>query len=293
MKQATFHAICAIFFPIAFLRLVFENHIQITEIESNSANLANSTRTTLSRDVGNHNRSHTGLSVLSYSLYGNKSSYVCGMVETAKQDYSVYPGWEVRVYHNNQVPVDILRKLESLQNVRLINVVLECPEWVARQLNPASWRFLVASDPAVEVYAIRDADSRPSLREKAAVDEWIRSGTAFHIMRDHPAHDPTNFAAILAGMWGGLHSAVPNMKELLREYSKNNTAAMTQKFKYGDDQDFLWKHILPLATNNSLQHDSYFCVESGGIAFPMTRQEAGSIVDFVGMPSIGWWQMGL
>jgi hypothetical protein len=129
-------------FPIAFLRLVFENHIQSTEIESNSAYLANSTRTTLSRDVGNHNRSHTGLSVLSYSLYGNKSSYVCGMVETAKQDYSVYPGWELRVYHNNQVPVDILRKLESLQNVRLINVVRECPEWVAR---PTKSSFLAVS----------------------------------------------------------------------------------------------------------------------------------------------------
>lgn len=282
MKQATFHLICAIVFPIAFLRVVFENHIQSTEIERNNVSLANSTIVILRGDTVNHNRSRGGLWVLSYSLYGNKSSYVCGMVETAKQDSSVYPGWEVRVYHNNEVPSDILRKLETLENVRLINVVWECPEWVAQQLNPASWRFLVASDPAVEVYAIRDADSRPSIREKAAVDEWIRSGTAFHIMRDHPAHNPSNFAAILAGMWGGLHGAVPNIEELLKEYSRNNTAAMTQKFKYGYDQDFLWKHILPLATNNCLQHDSYYCVESGGIAFPMTRQEAGSIVDFVG-----------
>jgi hypothetical protein len=281
MKQATFHWICAIIFPVALLRVMLANRDRSTEIENNHVSLANSTIMTFARDT-EHNKSHGAVSVLSYSLYGNKSSYVCGMVETAKQDDSVYPGWEVRVYHNNEVPANTLRKLASLKNVRLINVVDEFPEWVAQQLNPASWRFLVASDPAVEVYAIRDADSRPSIREKAAVDEWIRSGMSFHVMRDHPAHDPTNFAAILAGMWGGLHRAVPNIQELLREYSTNNTAGTRKKFIYGDDQDFLWKYVLPLATNNCLQHDSYYCVESGGIAFPMTRQEAGSVVDFVG-----------
>jgi hypothetical protein len=267
-----------------FVLLGLETRLQSTDMERRASSFAELIVTTLSPDqVPVVHRSNQSLSVISYSLYGNGSAYVWGMVETAKQDYTVYPDWEVRVYHNNEVPADILSILASLKHVRLVNVVQEFPAWVANQVNPMCWRFLVASDPAVRAYAIRDSDSRPSIREKAAVDEWIRSGMAFHIMRDHPAHNSATFAAILGGMWGGLGSAVPNMKELLWEYyCKNNTEGVKQKHEYKDDQDFLWKYVLPLATNNCLQHDSYYCDESGGIAFPMSREEAGSPFDFVG-----------
>jgi len=220
------------------------------------------------------------LLVLSYSLYGNKTAYTRGMVVTAKEVPAFYPGWEVRVYHGATVPLNILAELANMTHVRLVDVTKDLPAWVARNVNPMSWRFIVASDPSVRAYGIRDGDSRPSAREKVAVDEWLRSGKAFHVMRDHPMHDPSKFATILGGMWGGLHRAVPRIDELLREYYNNNTT--TRAFKYAEDQDFLWKHILPLAMNDCLQHDSYYCSESGGIAFPMTRTEAGERFDFVG-----------
>lgn len=140
------------------------------------------------------------VSVVSYSLYGNESIYLRGMIQTAKQAYLVYPDWELRFYHDEDVPSDILRTLASLKNVRLVDVIQEFPQWVANQVHPRSWRFLVASDPSVEIYVVRDADSRPSTREKAAVDEWIRSGLSFHIMRDHPYHIPNDNAVIMAGM---------------------------------------------------------------------------------------------
>ena len=66
-------------------------------------------------------------------------------------------------------------------------------------LSPMVWRFLIASDPSVGRYIIRDADSRLSER-KAAVSEWIESGKKFHVMRDHPSHN--NFA-MSGGMWAG------------------------------------------------------------------------------------------
>jgi hypothetical protein len=50
------------------------------------------------------------------------------------------------------------------------------------------WRFLVADDPTVDRYIIRDADSRLNMREKLAIDEWIASGKKIHILRDHPNH---------------------------------------------------------------------------------------------------------
>ena len=44
---------------------------------------------------------------------------------------------------------------------------------------------------------MRDADSRPSSREWAAVNEWMESGYSAHIMRDHPAHKIVMMAGIL------------------------------------------------------------------------------------------------
>ena len=53
----------------------------------------------------------------------------------------------------------------------------------------------------------RDLDSRPTRREVAAVEEWLDSSKAVHIMRDHPSHK----AAIMAGMWGAaLAARFPN-----------------------------------------------------------------------------------
>lgn len=255
-----------------------------------------------SRDimVQNHDDRNGGLSVLSYSLYGNSSRYAFAMIQTAMQSQSIYPDWELRVYHDDEVPQDALQQLANITMVKLMNVNQEFPSWIANHVNPRCWRYLVASDPTVELYAIRDADSQPTLREKVAVEEWIRSGTTFHIMRDHPLHDPHGFAVILAGMWGGRrsitdshrHSVASNstnmdMTKLLFDFYVNNQTRSSAreangKFVYTDDQDFLWKYIVPLARNDCLQHDSYHCVESGGVAFPMTRQEAGNEFMYVG-----------
>ena len=50
------------------------------------------------------------------------------------------------------------------------------------------WRFMVASDPTVDRYIIRDVDSRLNARDRIAVEDWIQSGYAVHTMRDHVNH---------------------------------------------------------------------------------------------------------
>ena len=60
------------------------------------------------------------------------------------------------------------------------------------------WRFIPVLDPTVDLMVSRDLDSRLTAREQAAVEEWLTTGLAFHVMRDHPAHG----ASILAGLWG-------------------------------------------------------------------------------------------
>ena len=53
---------------------------------------------------------------------------------------------------------------------------------------PRLWRFLPVLDPNVAVMLSRDADSLVSEREADAVNEWIKSGTSLHVMRDHGLH---------------------------------------------------------------------------------------------------------
>jgi len=134
------------------------------------------------------------------------------------------------------------------------------------------WRFLAASDADVEVMLSRDTDSRLSEREKAAVEEWLESDKGFHIMRDHPAH----ITAILGGMWGAKKGSIPDMGNLISEYTRGEFWQV--------DQNFLREKIYPLVRNDAYVHDEFFEKKP----FP-TRREGGFEHDgepkkFVGEP---------
>ena len=75
-------------------------------------------------------------------------------------------------------------------------------------------RFGVASGSTVDRYCIRDADSRLIVQEKAAVDEWVKSGRKFNVMRDHPSH--TN-NPMRGGMWCGTRDALLLIVRKIRE----------------------------------------------------------------------------
>ena len=50
------------------------------------------------------------------------------------------------------------------------------------------WRFFPTLDPMVDIFLSRDLDSAVTVRELEAVDEWLKSERALHVMRDHPFH---------------------------------------------------------------------------------------------------------
>ena len=219
--------------------------------------------------------------VIAYSLWGSEARYSTGMINVCRTHAQLYPAnWKIRIYHDNTAPPNIMDDLNEMEHVKLINVETDLPAWIKNNLNPMNWRFLIASDPTVSAYAVRDSDSIPSKRERAAIEEFLESGKAFHIIRDHPMHNPTNFAPILGGMWGGLHRAVPHMDELLQKEYANPWKA--QGRAYAQDQDFLWQQIMPIVYRDCLQHDSYYCRESNAIAFPLSRKETNETYLYVG-----------
>ena len=214
--------------------------------------------------------------VVAFSLYGADERYTGGALANAralhaskgtgvssrgKSRSSVLSEWRMRVYHDESVPLPVLQALEYL-GVECLLVPPQDRGPLGGQLaNPRTWRFLVASDPSVARFLIRDVDSRISLREAAAVHAWAKhklsSSFPFHVMRDHPSHTiyARAGAPIQAGMWGGTRDAVPEMASLLRA-AGNST-------HYVADQAFLKNYVWPLAVvRGVLQHDSFGCLDA-------------------------------
>ena len=107
----------------------------------------------------------------------------------------------MRLYvDHHTVDADTLYLLLGLANQTALDLCLGLhhggPGTSAR--NGMLWRLLPILDPLVDVVLVRDLDSRLSRREAEAVEEWLASSKAVHVMRDHPSHS----WPMLGGMWG-------------------------------------------------------------------------------------------
>ena len=177
--------------------------------------------------------------IISYCLFGSEHRFIEGAVANIKIASQIFPGWIVRIYHDDTVPYKTLETIKS-DHVQLVNFNTDKP------LEPKQiWNLFVASDPCLERYLICNIDSRLTAREKAAVDQWIDSGKPFHIMRDHPFH-VNHF--IPSYLWGGVKDAVPNMMSLIHKYVKKGT-------HNGTVQQFLNREIWPIAKMSAFQPD--------------------------------------
>ena len=156
----------------------------------------------------------------------------------------LYPGWTCRFYVDASVPAAAIQGVtaEGAQVLRVRGMPAE-PYGTL-------WRFLVADDPQVDRFILRDADSLLNTRERVAVDEWLDSGRHFHVMRDHYDHSEL----VLAGMWGGVRGALPPMLPSIRTWS----TAQRQVIGRTADQEFLRAHLWPTIRQSVLTHDSQF-----------------------------------
>lgn len=192
------------------------------------------------------------INVISFSLWGNNPTYNIGAIRNAEIAKEMYPDFQCWFYiHHETVPQNTIEQLQRLDNTRII--------LKTGSLNkPRMWRFEAIDDPSVEIMMSRDTDTRFWLREKLAVDEWLKSDKLFHIMRDHIHHG----YVILGGMFGT--KKLPNMplwKSIMEQYIQKDTRMY--------DQDFLRDHIYPIIKDNSMIHASFYRYENHAIPFPI------------------------
>ncbi|MGJ3259040.1 MAG: tetratricopeptide repeat protein [Rhodospirillales bacterium] len=185
--------------------------------------------------------------VIAFSLWGDDPVYTHGAIVNAQLAPNVYPGWRCRFYCDDTVPAPIVAELRRLGAE--VHIVRDRKLLALKPL----WRFLVSDDAGVERFICRDADSRLNTQEAVAVDDWIKSGQPFHVMRDHPYH----MEVMLAGMWGGIARVLPNIRELAEValgYSRNKW----------NDQEFLRDVVWPLIRDHAKVHDSVFGFRGAG-----------------------------
>lgn len=182
---------------------------------------------------------------VSFSLWGDKPIYNIGAIRNAELMSEIYPDWKMVLYYDTSVPNDTITKLQELD----VKTILFSDNTIYGMF----WRFFAVDIPDCEYAIFRDADSRISMREKLAVDEWVKSGKSLHVMRDHPYHRipaGNNQLGILGGMWG-IKSGVLPISEMIYKFNKS------KEHHYGNDQTFL-KHIYNALNNDRLTHDEFF-----------------------------------
>lgn len=179
------------------------------------------------------------INCISFSIWGANPRYLRGGLRNALLIPEFYPGWRARFHFDASVPEEFIALLQGLG--------AEMQPMPAGQSlrQKLCWRFLVASDPGVGRFLVRDCDSVVSQREVHAVEQWLATDRWFHVMRDWWMHtDP-----ILAGLWGGISGVLSDLQTLLSTYSPSalETANVDQWFL----RDVLWGSIQP----DALIHD--------------------------------------
>ena len=194
------------------------------------------------------------IKVISFSLWGDKPTYNIGAILNAKDAKEIYPDFECWFYiHSETVPKETVDALSIMSNVKIILKTGDLDV-----VKPMMWRFLAIDEPAVEIMMSRDTDTRLLQREKLAVEEWLNSDFAFHIMRDHPYHD----TAILGGMFGT--RKIPEI-----ESWSSLIEVFTQRGHRDYDQSFLKDVIYPIIKDHAIIHATFYRIESNAHYFPI------------------------
>jgi hypothetical protein len=199
--------------------------------------------------------------VITFCVFGSNVIYQKGAVYNAELASKIYPDWMCRFYLFKECHF-LKNELEIFNNVELILVPKE------GNFYSTMYRFLPLGENNVSYFISRDTDSRISIREKEAVDEWVLSGKNFHIMKDHPYHYDY-YNPVLAGMWGGRGGLVSDIQTKIIDFINSES-----DFK-GIDQKFLYTMYENFISKDCCIHDSNF---------PSPRNHTRDGLYFIGQP---------
>ena len=193
--------------------------------------------------------------IIAFSLFGDDRRYLTGAMNNAIVARYLYPGWTARFYVDDSVPAAFQKQLGA-QGAQVLKLA---GDWTADRYG-LFWRFLVEDDEGVDFYLVRDADSVCNIKERAAVEDWLASGKAFHLMRDLPIH----CELILAGMWGAQRGNIGQMAKRIRTHVERGAKKVNNKIT---DQEFTRNVLWPIVKQDAIIHDTHLRFGPGAVPF--------------------------
>lgn len=181
------------------------------------------------------------MNVVAFSIYGQHSKYLDGLLQNIPLVRQYYPGWAVGVWFDRDMDKTYLDMVRNKADFM----------FAGDKSLPSGmyWRTLVHDLTEVTRFVIRDADSRIGQREADAVAQWIDSKKALHVMRDHPNHS-RNMEGGMWGLWKPFRREVCLRNAILDWY-----ATKDRDQKWLDDSNFLSEVMFPMYAHDVLQHD--------------------------------------
>ena len=170
------------------------------------------------------------MKIISISVWGNDPRYIVGANRQYELAKLYYPDWEFRIYTDNK------NKFVNLTDANIIEVT--------DGSYGMFWRFRAMFESDDNIVIVRDSDSRITIREQRAVNDWLNSDKKFHTFRDHDAHFEFPIIGCAFGYKGKFSTPVFN---LMNKYTE-------QLNYYVGDQIFLRDVIWPLVQDNALVH---------------------------------------
>lgn len=189
--------------------------------------------------------------VISFALYGDDYKYINGAFENIRLRDIYYPGWTCRFYLGIDIDYTIHDQLLKKNNVEVVETLVS--GWQCKFT-----RLEIMFDEEIDIFIIRDLDSRFSHREVQATNEWIKSDKVFHIMRDHKRHTALIMGCAYGGKKGFLNKNYLECSYEAWIYQLSNGMHKGEKYckKHGkSDQGYLAHNIWPLIKDKALIHD--------------------------------------
>jgi hypothetical protein len=177
--------------------------------------------------------------VFSFSLFGHQDKYCKGLLKNIELIHRYFPTAETWVYVGNDISDNLILTLKTLEKVNII------PTGKDGMINKF-YRFFPIDTDTVSVCIVRDADSRIYERDRACIEEFIKSDKLAHIIRDHPNHHHP----ILAGTISIKKGLINNIHSLFCQYREKNDVT-----SFWSDQDFLKSIFYPHVLASSMIHD--------------------------------------
>ena len=140
--------------------------------------------------------------VVSFTFDKNNSIHTAGALRNVILAHRLLPGWIVRFYTDLDVLPPVLHQLLNTYKAEVVFV-----NKAAVSIPSEFWAYLVADDPKVGKFIVRNVLHRLSPRQTRLINDWQLSDHAYHTIRDRPWHSDM---ALVPDLFGAVRTHLIN-----------------------------------------------------------------------------------